>query len=64
MRCLVTAVKHVNNARAIVGQLLGKEVPAETNMHATIELPFLYDEINTPLLQEVLLETLRRTDWR
>jgi hypothetical protein len=33
--------KHVNNTRAIARQLLGKEVPAEMNMHATLQLPFL-----------------------
>jgi hypothetical protein len=36
MRYLVTAGKYVNNARAIVRQLLGKRVPAATDTHATV----------------------------
>jgi hypothetical protein len=52
MRCLVTAGKHVNNTRAIARQLLGKQVPAEMNTHATIELPLLCNgEVNASLQQ-------------
>jgi hypothetical protein len=38
MRCLVTAAKHVNNTRTIVSKLLGKQVSAATDMHATVEV--------------------------
>jgi hypothetical protein len=38
MHCLVTAVKHVSNIRALAGQLLGKRNPAVTDMHATVEV--------------------------
>jgi hypothetical protein len=38
MRCLVTAGKHVNNTRAIARELLGKRVPAATDMHTTVEV--------------------------
>jgi hypothetical protein len=36
----------------IARKRLGKQVPAEMNMHATVELPFLCSgEVNTPLQQ-------------
>jgi hypothetical protein len=46
MRCLVTAGKHVNNTRAIARQLLGKRVPAATDMHATVEVLLDYNNGN------------------
>jgi hypothetical protein len=42
MRCLVTAVKHVNNTRAIARQLLGERVPA-----ATVEVLLGYKDENS-----------------
>jgi hypothetical protein len=59
MRCWVTAGKHVNNIRAIAGQLLGKPIPAATDTHPTVELLLDYNNgkvmweppwINNPLL--------------
>jgi hypothetical protein len=43
MRCLLTAVKHVDNIRAIARQLLGKQVPAATNTHSAIEVLLDYN---------------------
>jgi hypothetical protein len=47
MRCLVTAGKHVNNTRAIARQLLGKRVPAATDIHTTVEVLLDYNNGNS-----------------
>jgi hypothetical protein len=46
MRCLVTADKDVNNTRPIARQLLGKWVPAATDMHAMVEVLLDYNNVN------------------
>jgi hypothetical protein len=43
---LVTAGKHVNNTWAIARQLLGKRVPAATDMHATVDVLLDYNSGN------------------
>jgi hypothetical protein len=40
---MVTADKHVNNTRAIARQPLGKQVPAATDTHATLEVLLDYN---------------------
>jgi hypothetical protein len=47
MRCLVTASKHVNYTRAVTRQLLGKQVLAAMDMHATVELLLDYNNGNS-----------------
>jgi hypothetical protein len=49
-RCIrywVTAGKHVNNTQAIARQLLGKRVPAATDMHTTVEVLLDYKNGNS-----------------
>jgi hypothetical protein len=47
MRCLVTADKHVNNARAIAKQWLGKRVPEATDTLPTVEVLLGYNNGNS-----------------
>jgi hypothetical protein len=44
MRCLVTTGEHVNNTHAIARQLLGKRVPAATDV--TVEVLLDYNNGN------------------
>jgi hypothetical protein len=46
MRCLVTAGKHVNNTSVVARQLLGKRVPAATDMHSTVHVFLKYKNGN------------------
>jgi hypothetical protein len=43
IRCLVTVTKHVNNTRAKARQLLGEQVPAAKDTHATVEVMLGYN---------------------
>jgi hypothetical protein len=46
MHYLLVARKHVNSTQAVARQPLGKQVPAATDMHATVEILLDYNNGN------------------
>jgi hypothetical protein len=46
MCCFVTVSKHIRNIRAIAKQLVGKWVPAATDMHTAIKVLLGYSNGN------------------